>query len=153
MNLLKPISKSERRMKTAYVNLATTLMVWAAKAAPAERLENHTHKTVLVFTSHPAVETFAVGGTMASLAKSRNQFVGVIYTSDNKGSYDQDRTSERLARIRKAAGEASCAVLGSAATAICEASRDRLPFRHEHQVPLRHGRNIFHHHGCNLTAR
>jgi hypothetical protein len=48
-------------MKTAYVNLATALMVWAAKAAPAERLENHTNKTVLVFTPHPAADTFAVG--------------------------------------------------------------------------------------------
>ena len=56
--------------------------------------------------------TFAVGGTMALLAKNKNRVYVVIYTNDNKGSYDQDMTSERLARIRKAEEEASCAVLG-----------------------------------------
>jgi LmbE family N-acetylglucosaminyl deacetylase len=50
---------------------------------------------------------------MASLARNGNQVVGVIDTSDNKGSYDQDMTPGRLARIRNAEEEASCAVLGS----------------------------------------
>ena len=99
-------------MKTTLLLLATFLIVSAANAGPAERLENYTNKTVLIFTPHPDDDTFAVGGTMALLAKNRNRVFVVIYTNDNKGSYDQDMTSERLARIRKAEEEASCAVLG-----------------------------------------
>ena len=85
-------------MKTAYLILATFLLTSAAKAAPAERLENYTNKTVLIFTPHPDDDTFAVGGTMALLAKNRNRVFVVIYTNDNKGSYDQDMTSERGGR-------------------------------------------------------
>lgn len=99
-------------MKTGFLILATFLLAAVSPAAPAERLENYTNKTVLVFTPHPDDDTFAVGGTLALLAKNRNRVVVVIYTNDNKGSYDQDMTSERLARIRKAEEEASCAVLG-----------------------------------------
>lgn len=104
---------SVRQLISAIVLILTTcLMASAASAAPAERLENYTNKTVLVFTPHPDDDTFAVGGTLALLAKNRNRVVVVIYTNDNKGSYDQDMTSEHLARIRKAEEEASCAVLG-----------------------------------------
>ena len=99
-------------MKTLCIILASFLLSSPAVAAPAERLENYTNKTVLVFTPHPDDDTFAVGGTLALLAKNRNRVVVVIYTNDNKGSYDQDMTSERLARIRKGEEEASCAVLG-----------------------------------------
>ncbi len=99
-------------MKTTLLLLATFLIVSTTSAGPAERLENYTNKTVLIFTPHPDDDTFAVGGTMALLAKNHNRVFVVIYTNDNKGSYDQDMTSERLARIRKAEEEASCAVLG-----------------------------------------
>jgi LmbE family N-acetylglucosaminyl deacetylase len=85
---------------------------FASTVRPAERLENYTNKTVLIFTPHPDDDTFAVGGTLALLAHHQNRVVIVIYTNDNKGSYDEDMTSERLARIRKAEEEASCAVLG-----------------------------------------
>jgi len=53
-----------------------------------------------------------VGGTMALLAKNKNRVVVVIYTNDNKGSYDQDMASERLARIRKAEEESLLRRLG-----------------------------------------
>jgi LmbE family N-acetylglucosaminyl deacetylase len=99
-------------MKIAWPILTIFLMSSLSQAEPAERLENYTNKTVLVFTPHPDDDTFAVGGTMALLAKHKNRVFVVIYTNDNKGSYDQDMTSERLARIRKAEEEASCAVLG-----------------------------------------
>src|SRR6266550_3813988 len=93
--------------------LSVLLFILADSIAPcAERLENYTNKTVLIFTPHPDDDTFAVGGTMALLAKNKNRVVVVIYTNDNKGSYDQDMASERLARIRKAEEEASCGVLG-----------------------------------------
>src|SRR5437667_12889081 len=89
-----------------------TVLSFVLSSRAAERLENYTNKTVLIFTPHPDDDTFAVGGTLALLAKNKNRVVIVIYTNDNKGSYDQDMTSERLARIRKAEEEASCAVLG-----------------------------------------
>ena len=99
-------------MKSTILIPIVLLMSFASTVRPAERLENYTNKTVLIFTPHPDDDTFAVGGTMALLAHHRNRVVVVIYTNDNKGSYDQDMTSERLARIRKAEEEASCAVLG-----------------------------------------
>src|SRR5882724_2349488 len=99
-------------MKTTTLMLIVLTLSFASNAQPAERLENYTNKTVLIFTPHPDDDTFAVGGTMALLAKNKNRVVVVIYTNDNKGSYDQDMASERLARIRKAEEEASCAVLG-----------------------------------------
>ena len=101
-------------MKTPCLILLTLFPFLGSQLMAADRLEDYTNKTVLVFTPHPDDDTFAVGGTMALLAKNRNRVVIVIYTNDNKGSYDQDMTSERLARIRKAEEEASCAVLGIA---------------------------------------
>jgi len=99
-------------MKTTILIITGLLLCLFSKASAAERLENYTNKTVLIFTPHPDDDTFAVGGTMALLAKNKNRVVVVIYTNDNKGSYDQEMASERLARIRKAEEEASCAVLG-----------------------------------------
>src|SRR5438309_12031730 len=99
-------------MNTKCLLLTALFLPDASSNRAAERLENYTNKTILVFTPHPDDDTFAVGGTMALLAKNKNRVVIVIYTNDNKGSYDQDMTSERLARIRKAEEEASCAVLG-----------------------------------------
>src|SRR5437667_6610878 len=88
-----------------------TVLSFVLSSRAAERLENYTNKTVLIFTPHPDDDTFAVGGTMALLAKNKNRVVVVIYTNDNKGSYDQDMASERLARIRKAEEEASALFL------------------------------------------
>src|SRR5258708_31293954 len=99
-------------MKKLTLVLTVVAFIIALNARAAERLENYTNKTVLIFTPHPDDDTFAVGGTMALLAKNKNRVYVVIYTNDNKGSYDQHMTSKRLARIRKAEEEASCAVLG-----------------------------------------
>ena len=44
---------------------------------------------------------------MAMLARNGNKIIVVIYTNDNKGSFDLEMTSERLARIRKAEQEAA----------------------------------------------
>ena len=99
-------------MKRKILLLLVVLLVCDVELRATERLENYSNKTVLVFTPHPDDDTFAVGGTLALLARNKNRVVIVIYTNDNKGSYDQDMTSERLARIRKSEEEASCAVLG-----------------------------------------
>jgi len=77
-----------------------------------DRIENWTGKTIVVFAPHPDDDTFYCGGTLAKLAKKGNKVIIAIYTNDNKGSYDLEMTSERLAQIRKAEEEAACAVLG-----------------------------------------
>lgn len=99
-------------MKMQRFILTILLLALVSSLSAQEKLDEYKNKTVLVFTPHPDDDVFAVGGTMALLAKNKNRVVIVIYTNDNKGSYDQDMTSERLARIRKAEEEAGCAVLG-----------------------------------------
>ena len=81
-------------------------------ALPQERIESWTGKTIMVVTPHPDDDLFGCGGTLALLAKHKNNIVIVIYTNDDKGSYDLEMTSERLARIRKAEEEAASETLG-----------------------------------------
>src|ERR1041384_8528202 len=91
------------------------LLFTAAIALPAqtpERLENLRGKTILLFTPHPDDDTFCCAGTLALLAKNGNNIRIVIYTNDDKGSYDPEMTSERLARIRMHEEEDACRVLG-----------------------------------------
>ncbi len=79
----------------------------------ADRLEDFHDKTVLVFTPHPDDELWGAGGTIALLNRNHNHVYIVLYTNDDKGSYDLEMTSQRLARIRKAEEEAAEAVLGT----------------------------------------
>jgi LmbE family N-acetylglucosaminyl deacetylase len=89
------------------------LFVFLTVAVNAQdRVEQWRGKTVMVFTPHPDDDLFGAGGTLALLARNQNRIIIVIYTNDNKGSFDLEMTSERLARIRKAEEEAACAVLG-----------------------------------------
>jgi len=83
-----------------------------AQTAPQPRIEELKGKTVLLFTPHPDDDAFCCAGTVARLAANGNRIFVVIYTNDDKGSYDLDMTSERLARIRKAEEEAGNAVVG-----------------------------------------
>jgi LmbE family N-acetylglucosaminyl deacetylase len=80
----------------------------SAQPVALEKLEK---KTVLVFTPHPDDDTFCCAGTLALLAKKNDVHI-VIYTNDDKGSYDPDMTSEHLARIRKSEEEEACRILG-----------------------------------------
>ncbi len=92
-----------------------SLIVLAGALYPGraqDRLEQMRGKSVLLFTPHPDDDTFCCAATLALLAKNGNQVRIVIYTNDDKGSYDPDMTSERLARIRKAEEEEACRVLG-----------------------------------------
>jgi LmbE family N-acetylglucosaminyl deacetylase len=66
----------------------------------------------MIVTPHPDDDIFGCGATMAMLAKNKNRVIVVIYTNDDKGSFDLEMTSERLARIRKAEEEAALEVLG-----------------------------------------
>ncbi|MCP4642052.1 MAG: PIG-L family deacetylase [bacterium] len=78
----------------------------------ADRVENWSGKTIVVFTPHPDDDTFSMGGTLAHLAANGNKIVIVIFTNDNKGSQDLEMTRERLARIRRAEEEEACRILG-----------------------------------------
>ncbi|MBI2425437.1 MAG: PIG-L family deacetylase [Candidatus Hydrogenedentes bacterium] len=89
-------------------------LVNPVEVAYADRVEKLSGKSILVFTPHPDDETFSMGGTLAVLAKNGNKITIVIYTNDNKGSLDQEMTSERLARIRRAEEEKACEILGIA---------------------------------------
>ena len=58
-------------MKTTILIITGLLLCLFSKASAAERLENYTNKTVLVFTPHPDDDTFAVGGTMDTYPMER----------------------------------------------------------------------------------
>ena len=81
---------------------------------PAKRLEELQGKTILLFTPHPDDDVFGAGGTIALLNRNHNKVFIVVYTNDDKGSYDPEMTSQRLARIRRAEQEASEGLLGTA---------------------------------------
>jgi LmbE family N-acetylglucosaminyl deacetylase len=100
-----------RKLALLIISLWLSASITTAAQTP-ERIEQWRGKTVLVFTPHPDDELFGAGGTLALLARNQNRIIVVIYTNDNKGSFDLEMTSERLARIRKAEEEAALAVLG-----------------------------------------
>jgi len=101
-------------MKQLLVVIALIVPLAPPRSSAQEaRLEALTGKTVLIFTPHPDDEMFGAGGTIALLNQHHNNVYIVIYTNDDKGSYDPEMTSQRLARIRKAEEETSEAVLGT----------------------------------------
>jgi N-acetylglucosamine malate deacetylase 1 len=80
---------------------------------PERRLEELQNKTVVVFTPHPDDDVFGAGGTIALLNRHHNKVYIVVYTNDDKGSYDPEMNSQRLAQIRRAEQEVSEGVLGT----------------------------------------
>ncbi len=98
-------------MKIALFYLAAALALMAQRPE-LPKIEEWKEKTILVFTPHPDDDTFSCGGALALLAKNGNRIFIAIYTNDDKGSYDLEMNSQRLAAIRKAEEEAACAILG-----------------------------------------
>jgi LmbE family N-acetylglucosaminyl deacetylase len=98
--------------KLCGVILLTTACLCQAQTASDTPVEQWRGKKILVFTPHPDDDAWGCGGTMALLAKNGNQIRIIVYTNDDKGSFDLEMTSERLARIRKAEEEASVEALG-----------------------------------------
>ena len=94
--------------------LAPLLLCGHARAQrqPDIQLERSRDKTILVFTPHPDDDTFCCAGTLALLARQNNKIHIVLYTNDDKGSYDPDMTSQRLAQIRGAEEEEACRIIG-----------------------------------------
>ena len=80
---------------------------------PAKRLEQLQGKTILLFTPHPDDDVFGAGGTIALLNRNHNKVFIAVYTNDDKGSYDPEMNSQRLAQIRRAEQELSEGVLGT----------------------------------------
>jgi len=76
-------------------------------------LEDLHGKTILVFTPHPDDDVFGAGGTIALLNRNHNRVYIQVYTNDDKGSYDPEMSSQRLARIRKHEEEESEGLLGT----------------------------------------
>src|SRR2546427_8399990 len=95
--------------------LALMMVTLAGMAVQGQetRLENLHNKTVLVFTPHPDDDVFGAGGTIALLNRNQNKLYIVIYTNDDKGSYDLEMTSQHLAQIRKTEEEVSEGLLGT----------------------------------------
>jgi len=77
------------------------------------RLESVQNKTILLFTPHPDDDVFGAGGTIALLNRNHNKIYIVVYTNDDKGSYDPDMNSQRLAQIRRSEQEVSEGQLGT----------------------------------------
>jgi LmbE family N-acetylglucosaminyl deacetylase len=90
--------------------LALSASLWAQETT---RLEDLHDKTILLFTPHPDDDVFGAGGTIALLNRNHNRIYMVIYTNDDKGSYDPEMSSQRLARIRKQEQEVSEGMLGT----------------------------------------
>jgi LmbE family N-acetylglucosaminyl deacetylase len=93
--------------------LAVGIQAQQVPGSQAARLENLQQRTVLLFTPHPDDDVFGAGGTIALLNRNHNKVFIVIYTNDDKGSYDPDMNSQRLAQIRRTEEEASELMLGT----------------------------------------
>lgn len=100
-------------MRNPLILFCSLLLSVGALQAQQARLENLQNKTILLFTPHPDDDVFGAGGTIALLNRNHNKVYIVVYTNDDKGSYDPDMNSQRLAQIRKAEQEVSEGQLGT----------------------------------------
>ncbi len=105
------MTSTRKRVVPGLTVLALMMPLWAAGAEPP-KIEEIRGKSILLFTPHPDDDAFCCGGTLALLARNGNTIRVVIYTNDDKGSYDPEMTGERLARIRKAEEEEGNRLLG-----------------------------------------
>ena len=100
-------------MKSALLWLFALVFTANLTLGQVTRLEQVQNKTILLFTPHPDDDVFGAGGTIALLNRNHNKVHIVIYTNDDKGSYDPDMYSQKLARIRRAEEEVSEGMLGT----------------------------------------
>ena len=99
------------RVHAICIFVALSTGIASPQAGPVA-LEKLSGKTILLFTPHPDDDTFCCAGTLAMLSKLNNNIHIFIYTNDDKGSYDPDMSSQRLAQIRNTEEENACKVLG-----------------------------------------
>jgi LmbE family N-acetylglucosaminyl deacetylase len=100
-------------MKYALLWLFALLSTANLTSGQVTRLEQVQNKTILLFTPHPDDDVFGAGGTIALLNRNHNKVYIVIYTNDDKGSYDPDMDSQKLAHIRRGEEEVSEGMLGT----------------------------------------
>jgi LmbE family N-acetylglucosaminyl deacetylase len=100
-------------MRGSLVLVCSFVLAMGVAHAQQTRLENMQNKVILLFTPHPDDDVFGAGGTIALLNRNHNKVYIVVYTNDDKGSYDPDMSSQRLAQIRKAEQEVSEGLLGT----------------------------------------
>ncbi len=84
----------------------------AVLSAQRVQLDTIEQKTVLLFSPHPDDDMFCCAGTLALMAKHRNNIQIFIYTNGDKGSLDPEMTSERMAAIRAKEEIAASKILG-----------------------------------------
>src|SRR5277367_3806269 len=75
-------------------------------------LDKIEQKTVLLFSPHPDDDMFCCAGTLALMARHRNNIHIVLYTNGDKGSYDPEMSSEHLSAIRAKEEENASKLLG-----------------------------------------
>jgi LmbE family N-acetylglucosaminyl deacetylase len=100
-------------MRGSLVLVCSFVLAMGVAHAQQTRLENMQNKVILLFTPHPDDDVFGAGGTIGLLNRNHNKVYIVVYTNDDKGSYDPDMSSQRLAQIRKAEQEVSEGLLGT----------------------------------------
>ena len=100
-------------MRGSLVLVCSFVLAMGVAHAQQTRLENMQNKVILLFTPHPDDDVFGAGGTIALLNRNQNKLYIVIYTNDDKGSYDLEMTSQHLAQIRKTEEEVSEGLLGT----------------------------------------
>src|SRR5438876_9522453 len=100
-------------MRGSLILVCSFVLAMGVAHAQQTRLENMQNKVILLFTPHPDDDVFGAGGTIALLNRNHNKVYIVVYTNDDKGSYDPDMSSQRLAQIRNAEQEVSEGLLGT----------------------------------------
>jgi LmbE family N-acetylglucosaminyl deacetylase len=85
-----------------------------AVSALAQRVEldKIEQKTILLFSPHPDDDMFCCAGTLALMARHRNNIHIFLYTNGDKGSYDPEMSSEHLSAIRAKEEENASKILG-----------------------------------------
>lgn len=75
-----------------------------------DRKENQ--KIVMVIAAHPDDSEFGSGGTIAKWVREGQKVICVVCTNGDKGTPDDNMTSERLAKIREQEQKEAAKVLG-----------------------------------------
>jgi LmbE family N-acetylglucosaminyl deacetylase len=102
-------------MTKRFLVLAVVSVLGNAQRIQLDRIEQ---KTILLFSPHPDDDMFCCAGTLALMARHRNNIHIILYTNGDKGSLDLEMSSERLAAIRMMEEETASKILGIPASNI-----------------------------------
>src|ERR1700722_13358005 len=88
------------------------LMLAACAVAQNVELDKIEQKPILLFSPHPDDDMFCCAGTLALMARHRNNIHIFLYTNGDKGSYDPEMSSENLSAIRAKEEENASRIVG-----------------------------------------